>query len=104
MARTTTLLNFAKAPEWISHLNIYWTTQYLRSKLFYVISYRSISSNYKSDVIVVDKYQKYDVFLSDNRNSYLLIICEVRQLYIKTKKVFKEFNIKIQNGVSLVET
>ena len=49
--------NFAKVPIWMYHLNQIYRTSYFqwKSQLYYVISYRSFLSNYRSDTVLVDK-------------------------------------------------
>jgi len=70
----------------MNHSNhIYRTSHYKgRSKLSYVISYRSFSSSCRSDVTVVGEGQKGTGLTATEQR--LLVgptICKVRQMYIK---------------------
>lgn len=86
-----TFNSFAKSSIVMHHFNqTYWTSNFQRrSKLCYVVSYRSVSSNYKSDSKLVNKDQEKWNFVTIKQK--LLpgsTICETRQIYLKKKTKF----------------
>ena len=92
----------------MNHSNyIYRTSRYKgRSKLLYTVSYRSFSSNCRSDVIVVNEGQN-DTGLATTEQRFLvgLTICKVRQTYLKkeTDSLFNVFNNKINRASKKVQ-
>jgi group II intron reverse transcriptase/maturase len=103
-----TLFRFTQGPVWVNHSNhIYRTSRYKgRSKLSYAVSYRSFSSNCRSDVTVVDESRKGTGLAATEQR--LLVgptICEVRQTYIKKEadSLFNVFNNKINRASKKVQ-
>ena len=88
---------------WMNHLNYIYRTSHFKgkSKLLYAVSYRSFSSNCRSDVTVVDESHK-DKCLAVIEQRLLNgpTICEVRQMYIKkeTDSLFNVFSNKIHRA------
>ena len=89
------------------HFNyVYQTTQYRGSQLCYVASYRSLSSNYRSDVVLVDEGRKRLSFVvSEHKLLLAPTICEVRQTYLKkeSESLFKLFDNKIYRASKKVQ-
>jgi hypothetical protein len=102
-----TTLNIAGVPIRIIHLNfIYRTTHNRGSKLRYATSFRSFSSDRRSDVRVVDDSR---VSFKNTKTPPLflpvLTICKARQAYLKqeTDFLFKMFNNKIHRASKKVQ-
>ena len=86
-----------QGPIWMNHFNHVYRTSHLKGKsnLLYAVSYRSLSSNYRSNVTVVDEGHKS--CFTEQRSLYEPTICEMCQTYIKkeTDSLFNVFNNKI---------
>jgi hypothetical protein len=92
----------------MNHFNHIHRTAYFKreSKLLHAVSYRSFSSNRRSDVAVVDESHKDKSFAVTVQK--LLdgpVICEVRQMYNKkeTDSLFNVFSNKIQRASKKVQ-
>jgi group II intron reverse transcriptase/maturase len=104
----STLFNVTQGPVWMNHFNcIYRPSRFKeKSKLLYAISYRSFSSNCRSDVTVMDESPKdISPAVIEQRLLDGPTICEVRQTYIKseTNLLFNVFSNKINRASKKVQ-
>lgn len=95
-------------PVWMNQFNRIYRTSHFKgkSKLLYAVSYRSFSSNCRSDVTVVDKgHKEKSLAVIEQRFLDGPTIREVRQTYIKkeTDSLFNVFSNKISRASKKVQ-
>ena len=104
----STPFRVTQGPVWMNQFNRIYRTSHFKgkSKLLYAVSYRSFSSNCRSDVRVVEEgHKEQSLAVVEQRLLDGPTICEVRQTYIKkeTDSLFNVFSNKIQRASKKVQ-